>query len=172
MVGFHVYVMWSTQNKLKIIEARKVYYWQLYSIWYVVSLQSSNPFLFNQHRRLSTEILDEFISMDSTENNTRRDNFQQFLSWNIGDTTENKPVLYQKLEFNRCSLDSVNHCQFGEHAAKLSFSLTWKERHRLLCLSQVLPCAWFPCLSTDFLNQWMLVSHPSHFASSSSWSGT
>ena len=59
----------------------------------VIFLQSSNPFLFNQHKQLSTEILDKFISTDSMENNTRSDNFEQFLLWNIGDTTENKPVL-------------------------------------------------------------------------------
>ena len=29
---FHVYVMRSTQNKLIVIEARKVYYYRLYSI--------------------------------------------------------------------------------------------------------------------------------------------
>ena len=128
--GFHVYVMKSTQNKLITIEAQKVYYWQLYSIWYAVS---PSPVLFNQHNQLSTEILDEFISTDSMENNTRSDNFQQFLLWNIGDTTENKPVLYQKLEFIGCSSDiSIDHFQFRE-CTQLSF-------HSLLHEKKVTGC--------------------------------
>ena len=34
-------------------------------------LKSSNPFLFKQHRRLSSEIFDVLILRDSMENNTR-----------------------------------------------------------------------------------------------------
>ena len=34
-------------------------------------LQSSNPFLFNQQKRLSCEIFDVLILRDSMENNTR-----------------------------------------------------------------------------------------------------
>ena len=99
----------------------------------VIFLQSSNPFLFNQHKPLSTEILDKFISTDSMENNTRSDNFQQFLLWNIGDTTENKPVLYQKLEFIGCSSDiSIDHFQFRE-CTQLSF-------HSLLHEKKVTGC--------------------------------
>ena len=34
-------------------------------------LKSSNPFLFKQHRRLSSEIFDVLILRDSMENNTQ-----------------------------------------------------------------------------------------------------
>ena len=99
----------------------------------IIFFQSSNLFLFNQHKQLSTEILDEFISTDSIENNTRRDNFQQFLSRNIDYTTEYKPVSYQNLELNGCSSDiSINHCQFGE-CAQLSFHSLLNERKVKVC---------------------------------------
>ena len=78
-------------------------------------LQSSNAFLFNQHKRLLSKIFDVLIVRNSMENNTRRDNFQLFPSWNRGDTTEKNSVLYQQVEINGCSSDVwINHCQFRE----------------------------------------------------------
>ena len=85
--GFHVYVMRGTQNKLIIIKAGKVYYCQLCSCCMLFHfnfklkfLQSSNPFLFSQHKQLSSAIFDELLLSgallrDLMENNTRKDNF-------------------------------------------------------------------------------------------------
>ena len=39
-------------------------------------LQSSNPFLFNQNKRLSSEIFDVLILRDSMQNNTREGIFK------------------------------------------------------------------------------------------------
>ena len=136
--------------------------------------QSSNPLLFNQHKQLSSEIFDLLILRDSMENNTRERGFSKIPVveplWH--DTKETGIIPIYRDQYVLFGHLNKSLLIWREHAAKLSFSLTWKKRHRLLCSSQVSPCAGFPCLSADFLNQWMLVSHPGHFASCSSWSST
>ena len=95
-----------------IIDSSTVFDMLFHFNFTVIFLQSSNPFLFNQHKQLSTE---------------------QFLLLNIGDTTENEPVLYQKLEFNGCSSGiSINDCLFGE-CTQLSFHSLLYERNVIGC---------------------------------------
>ena len=82
---FHAYVMRGTQNnrsrKSILLTASSTAADMLFHFNFAVNFfQSSNPFLFNQHKQLSFAIFDELVLSGAllrylTENNTRRDNF-------------------------------------------------------------------------------------------------